>query len=60
MRRCRWRTSRIRLCAVKRVTNFANNVPNEVAQITKLRKVYPTPENVLRLRPAKQSETLPA
>jgi len=43
-----------------RVTNFANNVPREVAQIKKLRQVYPTPENVLRLRPDMQQQTLPA
>ena len=43
-----------------RVTNYANNASHEVAQIQALREVYPTPQNVLRLRPAKQQRTLPA
>ena len=43
-----------------RVTDYANNAPREVAQIQKLRKVYVTPENVLRLRPAMQERTFPA
>ena len=43
-----------------RVTNFGNNAAREVAQIQKLRKVYVTPDNVLRLRPAMQERTLPA
>ena len=43
-----------------RVTDYANNAPREVAQIRKLKRVYVTPENVLRLRPAKQQQTLPA
>lgn len=43
-----------------RVTNYANNAPREVAQIEVLREVYVTPQNVLRLRPAKQQRTLPA
>ncbi len=43
-----------------RVTDYANNAPREVAQIRRLKRVYVTPENVLRLRPAKQQQTLPA
>jgi predicted anti-sigma-YlaC factor YlaD len=43
-----------------RVTDFGNNAPREVAQIQKLRQVYVTPDNVLRLRPAMQHRTLPA
>ena len=43
-----------------RVTDYANNAPREVAQIRKFKRVYVTPENVLRLRPAKQQQTLPA
>ena len=43
-----------------RVTDYANNAPREVAQIQKLRRVYVTPENVLRLRPAMQERTFPA
>src|SRR5688572_5897882 len=43
-----------------RVTDYANNAPREVAQIRTLKQVYITPENVLRLRPAKQQQTLPA
>lgn len=43
-----------------RVTDFANNAPREVAQIETLRKVYPTPDNVLRLRPFKRLRVLPA
>jgi predicted anti-sigma-YlaC factor YlaD len=43
-----------------RVTDFGNNAPREVAQIRKLRQVYVTPDNVLRLRPAMQQRTLPA
>jgi anti-sigma factor RsiW len=42
------------------VTDYANNASREVAQIRKLKRVYVTPENVLRLRPAKQQQTLPA
>ena len=43
-----------------RVTDFGNNAQHEVAQIEQLRRVYITPDNVLRLRPAKQQRTLPA
>lgn len=43
-----------------RVTDYANDASREVAQIRKLKRVYITPENVLRLRPAKQQQTLPA
>ena len=43
-----------------RVTDYANNAQREVAQIQKLRQVYVTPENVLRLRPAKQQRSFPA
>lgn len=45
---------------VPRVTDYANNASREVAQIRTLKRVYITPENVLRLRPAMQQETLPA
>jgi hypothetical protein len=45
---------------LQRVTDYANNASREVAQIRKLKRVYITPENVLRLRPAKQQQTLPA
>jgi anti-sigma factor RsiW len=45
---------------LQRVTDFGNNAPHEVAQIRKLRQVYVTPDNVLRLRPAMQQHTLPA
>jgi predicted anti-sigma-YlaC factor YlaD len=45
---------------LSRVTDFGNNAPREVAQIRKLKQVYVTPENVLRLRPAELQQTLPA
>lgn len=43
-----------------RVTDFGNNAPREVAQIRRLKQVYITPDNVLRLRPHLQQTTLPA
>jgi ferric-dicitrate binding protein FerR (iron transport regulator) len=53
-------TDESRASQLPRITNYANNVPREVAQIQQLRKVYPTPQNVLKLRPAMQDKTLPA
>ena len=49
-----------RASQLPQVTDYANNAKREVAQIHALRRVYVTPENVLRLRPAKQPGTLPA